>query len=74
MYPNPASNEVTIKWNKPDDVNIRIFDAQGKIVFYGKKVNLFEGLEIDLSSFKAGLYFVKLQSNNGEITKKLILN
>ncbi|WP_422107803.1 VPS10 domain-containing protein [Winogradskyella sp.] len=74
MYPNPATNEVNLKWDKSDDVSIRIYDAQGKIVFYGKKVNLFDGLKVDMSSFTSGLYFVKLNSNKGEITKKLILN
>ncbi|WP_243472536.1 T9SS type A sorting domain-containing protein [Winogradskyella sp. MH6] len=74
LYPNPAKSEVNLKWNKPEDVSIRIFDAQGKIMFFGKKVNLFNGFKVDVSSFNSGIYFVKLNSNNGEITKKLILN
>ncbi|WP_299522762.1 T9SS type A sorting domain-containing protein [Winogradskyella sp.] len=73
MFPNPAAGEVNLKWNKLEDVSIRIYDAQGKIVFYGKKVNLFNEFKIDMSSLDSGLYFVKLNSNNGEITKKLIL-
>ncbi|WP_111683782.1 VPS10 domain-containing protein [Winogradskyella tangerina] len=73
LYPNPTTDVVNLKWNKSEDVSIRIFDTQGKVVFYGKSVNLFNGFEINMSSFDAGLYFVKLQSNNGEITKKLIL-
>ncbi|WP_426430933.1 T9SS type A sorting domain-containing protein [Winogradskyella sp. HB-48] len=74
LYPNPATNEVNLKWNKPEDVSIRIFDTQGKIVFYGNKVNLFNGFKVDMSSFNSGIYFVKLNSSSGEITKKLILN
>ncbi len=74
LYPNPAKNEVNLKWNKLDDVSIRIFDTQGKIMFYGKKVNLFNGFKVDVSSFNSGMYFVKLNSIRGEITKKLILN
>jgi hypothetical protein len=74
LYPNPTKSEVNLKWNKPEDVSIRIFDAQGKIMFFGKKVNLFNGFKVDVSSFNSGIYFVKLNSNNGEITKKLILN
>ena len=73
MYPNPASDVVNLKWNKPDEVSIKVYDTQGKIVFYGKNVSLFNGLDIDMSRFGSGLYFVKLQTNNGEITKKLIL-
>ncbi|MTE27302.1 VPS10 domain-containing protein [Winogradskyella ouciana] len=73
LYPNPANNEVNLKWNKPDDVSVRIYNTLGKIVFYGKKVNLQNGFKIDVSPFDSGLYFVKLNSDNGEITKKLIL-
>ena len=73
LYPNPANNEVNLKWNKPEDVSVRIYNALGKIVFYGKEVNLQNGIKIDVSSFGSGLYFVKLNSDNGEITKKLIL-
>ena len=74
LFPNPAKDEINLKWNKTEDASIRIFDTQGKIMFYGKKVNLYNGLKVDVSSFNSGIYFVKLNSNNGEITKKLILN
>ena len=73
IYPNPASNEVNIKWNTPEDVGVRIFDTQGKIVFYAKKVNLLSQLNIDLTGFRSGIYFIKLNTSRGEITKKLIL-
>ena len=74
IYPNPASSEVTLKWDKSEAVSVRIFNTQGKIVYYGKKINLFNEFKIDVSSFNSGIYFVKLNSKNGEITKKLILN
>jgi photosystem II stability/assembly factor-like uncharacterized protein len=73
MYPNPATNEVNLKWNKSEDVSIRIYDTQGKIMFYGKNINLYNEFKIDVTSFNDGVYFVKLNSNKGEITKKLIL-
>ena len=38
-----------------------------------KKVNLYNGFKVDVSSFGNGVYFVKLNSDKGEITKKLIL-
>ncbi|WP_282043090.1 VPS10 domain-containing protein [Winogradskyella flava] len=73
MYPNPAANEVNLKWNTIEDVSVRMYDAQGKIIFYGKNINLFNGYKVDVSSFDTGIYFVKLNSSKGEITKKLIL-
>ncbi|APY07637.1 hypothetical protein BWZ20_04680 [Winogradskyella sp. J14-2] len=74
LYPNPAKDQVNLKWNKPENVSLRIFDTQGKLMFYGKNINLYNGYKVDVSSFNNGIYFVKLNSNKGEITKKLILN
>jgi hypothetical protein len=74
MFPNPAKNEVNLKWNKSEDVSIRVYNTLGKLMFYSKKVNLLNGLKIDLSSYKSGVYFVKLNGVKGEITKKVILN
>ena len=73
LYPNPASDKVSIKWNGSEDVGLRIYNATGRIVFYGKKVNLKSGYTIDVSAFSAGAYFVKLNTSVGEMTKKLIL-
>jgi Secretion system C-terminal sorting domain/Sortilin, neurotensin receptor 3, len=73
IYPNPASSEVNIKWNKSEDVSVRIYNTLGKLMYYGKSVNLMNGVNIDVSSFDSGMYFVKLNSTKGEITKKLTL-
>lgn len=74
MYPNPVNNEVNLKWNNSDDVSIRIYNTIGKLMFYGKKINLSNGFKVNVSSFTSGVYFVKINSAKGEITKKLILN
>jgi len=73
LYPNPASNEVNLKWNKSEAVSVRVYNTLGKLMFYGKKVNLSNGFKIDVSSFNSGVYFVKLNTTKGEVTKKLIL-
>lgn len=73
IYPNPANNKINLKWNKPEDVSVRVYNTLGKLVFYGKKVNLYSGYTINTSTFSGGVYFVKLNSSIGEITKKLIL-
>ena len=73
LFPNPANDIVNIKWNSSEDVSIRLYNTLGKLMYYKKGVNLQNGLAIDASSFNSGLYFVKISSNQGEITKKLIL-
>lgn len=73
MYPNPANEVVKLKWKNSDNVSIRVYDGLGKLIYYDKNVILLNEYDIDLSSFDSGIYFVKLNSLQGEITKKLIL-
>lgn len=74
IYPNPSENLVNLKWNSSDDVERKLFNTLGKLMYYNRDLNLQNGLEIDLSPYKSGLYFVKLNSNKGQIIKKLIVN
>lgn len=73
MYPNPATNQFSLKGNFNELVNIRIYNSQGKLVFFTKKVDVSSDFRIDVSALDSGVYFVKLNGDKGEITKKLIL-
>ncbi|NRD22885.1 T9SS type A sorting domain-containing protein [Winogradskyella litoriviva] len=73
LYPNPAKNEVNLEWNVSDIVTVRVFNSLGKLMLYSKNVNLSNAYKIDSSSFESGIYFVKLNSNKGALTKKLII-
>ncbi|MFK7834305.1 MAG: T9SS type A sorting domain-containing protein [Winogradskyella sp.] len=73
VYPNPAENEVYLKWNNSEDVAVRIYNTLGKLMFYSKNVNLSNAYKINTSGFDTGIYFVKLNTSKGEMTKKLIL-
>lgn len=73
LYPNPAKNEVSLKWNKSDLVSVRIFDALGKLMYFSKDMNISEPTQIDVSNYASGLYFVKINNRNGFVTKKLII-
>jgi hypothetical protein len=74
VYPNPSSNDINLKWDQNEEVTIRIYDTQGKIMFYDKNDNIKNGLQIDVSNFASGLYFVKVNTNKGEVTKKIMVN
>lgn len=73
LYPNPANNSVNLKWTSNDDVNIRIYNTNGKLLLYRKNERLTQGLSLDLTTFEPGVYFVKINTLKGQITKKLIL-
>jgi photosystem II stability/assembly factor-like uncharacterized protein len=73
VYPNPAKNEVSLKWDKSDLVSVRIFDALGKLMYFTKNINISESKQIDVSNYASGLYFIRINNLNGFVTKKLII-
>ncbi|MGO3182472.1 MAG: T9SS type A sorting domain-containing protein [Aequorivita sp.] len=71
IYPNPARNKLIIQSTTDDFESISITDVNGRIVFSMKH---HISNEIDISALKAGMYFLHLQSSEGNITKKFIKN
>lgn len=69
---NPSSGIFKIKMQNISDFKYDIYDITGKTLQNNVKINknLFN---IDLTKYSKGLYFVKLYSNLGSITKKLIV-
>ncbi|NRD20612.1 T9SS type A sorting domain-containing protein [Winogradskyella eckloniae] len=74
VYPNPASNTVNLYWDTSENVTVRLFNSLGQLMYYSKNQNLSTPLTIETSGFETGIYFVKLNSTKGTITKKLMLN
>ena len=75
IFPNPTNDVLTINWPEnfnPKNSSILIFDAFGKVVQpISPKNNDFE--KIDLTGFDAGIYFVKIITEEGKsYTKKLL--
>lgn len=73
LFPNPASKEVTLTWNKGENVSVKIFDNLGKLVHFSKDVSLQNNYKINTSAYPSGMYFVRINSNVGVVTKKLII-
>lgn len=70
MYPNPASNYVTIGSSSNDIITkIELYTLQGKKV----KLRLSPNAPIDISDVAKGVYLVKVQTQNEITTKKLII-
>ncbi len=68
LWPNPTHNILNINASNNGFSNTKIYDLQGKLI-YMKEM---ETLSIDVSNFNSGLYILKLQTENGEISKKFI--
>lgn len=65
-FPIPAKNKLTILANAPnsqDEINLRLFDFNGKVVWQNEYKNQFE-TSIEVSGFPAGIYILEGRSNN----------
>ena len=72
VYPNPIKNSINVSVNNGVIVNtITVYTIQGKKLV---QQELKDDTTIDVSSLSQGIYFVKLNTNKGEITKKIIKN
>ena len=68
LYPNPAVNELKIQTPKGIAIKtLEIFDLSGKQILHSN-----ESIAVDISSLSKGTYFVKINTNRGSISKKII--
>lgn len=72
VYPNPTANNVNVHLNITNNnpINLKIMDVLGSVVFEDNTngVNNY----FDLSSYKAGVYFIKVTYEGKVYTSKLI--
>lgn len=69
LYPNPASDLLTIEWNGGVYVRLEIFDLLGHKILHKDKITGGKYF-VDMSDWNAGVYSVRV---NGQETRKLII-
>ena len=74
MYPNPASNLITISLDDPsENSSITIYDQLGRTVLYKDIENESDEVSLSLHELNKGVYYVHLISKRMKLTKKLII-
>ncbi|MDX2431170.1 MAG: T9SS type A sorting domain-containing protein [Bacteroides sp.] len=70
IYPNPAREKLTLELsNMPGNASmVTIYKITGSAVYNARLVT--ERTEIDVSTFNAGLYFIKVDSGNSTFTRR----
>ncbi len=68
VYPNPATDILYIQTNAIGSVSVNMYDMLGKEVFAANGVTN----SIDISNLTKGMYIVRIATNDGSITKKII--
>ncbi|MGV3631090.1 MAG: FG-GAP-like repeat-containing protein [Bacteroidota bacterium] len=70
LYPNPASDWVTVQFGELTDVSIRIYDHSGKEVYRADKLDA-ASHQVSTQFFARGVYIVHVR--NGSVSKNLEL-
>lgn len=72
LYPNPASNQLTISINTSSRLNstITVLDIQGQTVMNAQMKNNL--MQMDISRLKPGMYFVQITSEGHQVVKRFV--
>ena len=74
FYPNPASNQLNLIFGTLEEKTVRFFDKSGKMIYDQKVAERVKLLEVNVSEWSNGVYFLHVESNkNGIIREKVIL-
>jgi len=70
IWPNPASSEVNIQFN--DEISrLLMFNHSGQLVYETNTIS--NTLNLNVSEFESGIYFIKVFSRDNVITRKLVI-
>ena len=72
MYPNPANETVNFSFNKGIEADFSVFDVLGKLLIYQTNISISEEHSIDVSTLNNGVYFIRINTDKGSVTRKLI--
>lgn len=75
LYPNPTTDLVNLKFGQTNKtINVNIYDLQGKLVLQTlNNTTQNNRLQLNISSLKTGMYFVKINDKQSSLTQKLIV-
>ena len=63
LFPNPSSEKITIELEGIEAMDVSLLNSQGKILF--QKSGQFDEYDINLTSYTAGIYFLRIITSEG---------
>ncbi len=73
VYPNPSNGTIKIEMPDMKATKITVTNSLGQDI-YKREVENLESIDLGLSDKKAGVYFIKCESENYSIIKNIIIN
>lgn len=78
LYPNPSSQtlNVVIALEKTENVNFKVYDAKGQLMtnFDKNNINNLKVIEVNISDYSNGIYFMVITGNSFQTTQQFIKN
>jgi hypothetical protein len=75
VYPNPIfrNGNLNVEFALNTTSTISIYNVTGKLIINEKMDNL-KSKSFNVSSLKGGVYFLKIETDNSVITKKIVIS
>jgi len=73
VYPNPASNVLTVEVDAVAASSVELVDLSGKLVASQSVGAGFNKVQFNVANVNAGLYFLSIRSANGVVSQKVIV-
>lgn len=74
IIPNPASQTCTVKYDFNQGDELKVIDVQGKIINSIKSFNSEKEMQLAISNYNPGLYFIQISSKKGKnITGRMVV-
>ncbi|MDY8136444.1 T9SS type A sorting domain-containing protein [Aquimarina sp. 2201CG5-10] len=75
LFPNPSKDIFTIQWRNASEASYEVYDVSGKMIASKNNIESSDRqIQLDMSSYSKGMYFIKVSLDKNEITQKLIRN
>src|SRR5690554_1352927 len=71
IFPNPADNKVYIQLNGVEISTVQVRDVTGREV--GVHTTPYQYVELDVSDYKAGTYFLTINTEFGSLVRKVVV-
>ena len=73
IYPNPAKDVVRLSTDNGQQTTVRIYNVMGMLVGTRLATSATNEIEINVSDYNPGVYFFNIQSEEFNVTKKIIV-
>ncbi|WP_298420179.1 T9SS type A sorting domain-containing protein [uncultured Kordia sp.] len=70
ILPNPGINELNIRLTQKKNAAVEVYNLLGRKIYTGKLTALHNA--IDITSWKSGIYLVKVITDKKSITKRFV--